>query len=112
MLQIDELLKSKSNLTSEEIAHIKRVASDWQLIADLSFADLAIWVKSKSGKELAVAQVRAATAATVFPQDFVGDEVTELFDGPGVDYFPIRLNKQIIATIARHRNSEIGRAHV
>ena len=110
MLQIDELLKSKSNLTSEEIAHIKRVASDWQLIADLSFADLAIWVKSKSGKELAVAQVRAATAATVFPQDFVGDEVTELFDGPGVDYFPIRLNKQIIATIARHRNSGVTRS--
>ncbi|MFM8448149.1 MAG: histidine kinase N-terminal domain-containing protein, partial [Candidatus Nanopelagicaceae bacterium] len=53
MLQIDELLKSKSNLTPEEIAHVKRVASDWQLIADLSFADLAIWVKSKSGKELA-----------------------------------------------------------
>ena len=110
MLQIDELFKSKSNLTSEEIAHIKRVASDWQLIADLSFADLAIWVKSKSGKELAVAQVRAATAATVFPQDFVGDEVTELFDGPGVDYFPIRLNKQIIATIARHRNSGVTRS--
>ena len=110
MLQIDELFKSKSNLTSEEIAHIKHVASDWQLIADLSFADLAIWVKSKSGKELAVAQVRAATAATVFPQDFVGDEVTELFDGPGVDYFPIRLNKQIIATIARHRNSGVTRS--
>ena len=35
MLQIDELLKSKSNLNSEEIAHIKHVASDWQLIADL-----------------------------------------------------------------------------
>jgi two-component sensor histidine kinase len=110
MLQIDELLKSKSNLTPEEIAHIKRVASDWQLIADLSFADLAIWVKSKSGKELAVAQVRAATAATVFPQDFVGDEVSELFNGPGVDYFPIRLNQQVIATIARHRNSEVTRS--
>jgi len=67
MLQIDELLKNKSNLNLEEIAHIKRVASDWQLIADLSFADLAIWVKGNSGKELAVAQVRAATAATVFP---------------------------------------------
>jgi two-component sensor histidine kinase len=110
MLQIDELLKSKSNLTPEEIAHVKRVASDWQLIADLSFADLAIWVKSKSGKELAVAQVRAATAATVFPQDFVGDEVSELFNGPGVDYFPIRLNKQVVATIARHRNSEVTRS--
>ena len=64
MLQMEELLQSKSNLNSAEISHIKRVASDWQIIADLSFADLAIWVKSNSGKELAVAQVRAATAAT------------------------------------------------
>lgn len=110
MLQIDELLKNKSNLNSEEIAHIKRVASDWQLIADLSFADLAIWVKSNLGKELAVAQVRAATAATVFPQDFVGDEVAELFVGPGVDYFPIRLHKQQIGTIALHRNSVATRS--
>lgn len=110
MLQIDELLKSKSNLNSEEIEHIKHIASDWQLIADLSFADLAIWVKSNSGKELAVAQVRAATAATVFPQDFVGDEVSELFTGETVEYFPIRLHKKVIATIARHRNSDATRS--
>ena len=88
MLQIDELLQDKSNLSADAINHLKRIASDWHLIADLSFADLAIWVESKTGNQLAVAQVRAATAATVFPKDFVGDEVTELFKG------------------------EIGRAHV
>ncbi len=110
MLRIEELLKGKSNLNSEEIAQIKRVASDWQLIADFSFADLAIWVKSKSGLQLAVAQVRAATAATVFPKDFVNDEVTELFIGAGVDYFPICLHNQQIATIARHRNSAATRS--
>ena len=75
---------------------LKRVAEDWRLIADLSFADLAIWVESKSGNQLAAAQVRAATAATVFPKDFVGDEVTELFKGEDVDYFPIKFNGVVL----------------
>ena len=110
MLQIDELLKNQSNLSADAINHIKRVAEDWRLIADLSFADLAIWVESKSGNQLAAAQVRAATAATVFPKDFVGDEVTELFKGEGVDYFPIKFNGAVIANIARHRNADATRS--
>jgi hypothetical protein len=105
MLQFEDLLGKESNLSSDEINHFKEITSDWHLIADLSFADLAIWVKSKSGKQLAVAQVRAATAATVFPQDFVGDEVPELFHGEDIDYFPIKFNGEVIANIARHRNS-------
>jgi len=110
MRQIEELLAGKSNLSPEAIAHLKHLASDWQLIADLSFADLAIWVSTNSGKEIAVAQVRAATAATVFPQDFVGDEVDELFHGPGVEYFPIQFHHEAIAQIARHRNSDATRS--
>lgn len=104
MHQIDELLQGKSDLTSEEVSHLKRLSADWQLIADLSFADLALWVRTNSGKEIAIAQVRAATAATVFPKDFVGDEVDELFVGAGVDYFPVRIKNKVIAQIARHRN--------
>ncbi len=110
MRQIEELLASKSKLSSEAITHLKHLASDWQLIADLSFADLAIWVTTNDSKEIAVAQVRAATAATVFPQDFVGDEVDELFHGPGVEYFPIKFHHEVIAQIARHRNSDATRS--
>ena len=110
MLQIDELLQDRSNLSVDAIGHLKKIASDWHLIADLSFADLAIWVESKSGNQLAVAQVRAATAATVFPKDFLGDEVTELFVGEGVDYFPIKFNGAAIAKIARHRNADATRS--
>jgi two-component sensor histidine kinase len=110
MLQIDELLKNQSNLSADAINHLKKIASDWHLIADLSFADLAIWLENKSGKQLAVAQVRAATAATVFPKDFVGDEVTELFKGDGVDYFPIKFNGEVIANIARHSNADATRS--
>ena len=110
MTQIDELLREKCSLSVEDVNQIKRIASDWQLIADLSFADLALWVNTKENRFLAVAQVRAATAATVFPQDFVGDEVDELFEGAGIEYFPICLNHKVIAQIARHRNSDATRS--
>lgn len=109
MLQIDQILRDSTNLNSDEISRLKRIASDWQIIADLSFADLALWVKSRNGNQLAIAQVRAATAATLFPQDFVGDEVTELYDGDSVDYFPVRYKGIQIAQIARHRNSDVNR---
>ena len=109
MPQIEELLQGKSDLSPEAIAHLKRIASDWQLIADLSFADLALWAPAKSGVFIAVAQVRAATAATIFPQDFVGDEVKELFQGSGVDYFPVSFKNNLIAQIARHRNTDATR---
>ena len=109
MLQIEDLLKDSTDLNSEEISRLKRIASDWQIIADLSFADLALWVKSKSGSHLAIAQVRAATAATLFPQDFVGDEVAVLYVGDSVDYFPVRFKGAEIAQIARHRNSDVNR---
>ena len=109
MAQIEELLEGKSQLSADEILHLKKISSDWQLIADLSFADLAIWVETKENQNIAVAQVRAATAATVFPKDFVGDVVDQLFHGAGVDYFPIRLHNKVIAQIARHHNSDVNR---
>ena len=110
MQQLDELLKTNSTLNLEEINHLKRLAADWQLIADLSFADLAIWVRTTANKELAIAQVRAATAATVFPNDFAGDQVDELFIGKGVDYFPIKFQQKVIAQIARHTNPDATRS--
>lgn len=109
MAQIEELLEGNSQLNADEISHLKKIASDWQLIADLSFADLAIWVETEDKRNIAVAQVRAATAATVFPKDFVGDVVDQLFHGAGVDYFPIRFHNKVIAQIARHHNSDATR---
>ena len=50
MAQIEELLEGKSQLSADEISHLKKIASDWQLIADLSFADLAIWVETNENR--------------------------------------------------------------
>ena len=110
MSQIDELLNGKTNLSKEALKHLYDLELDWQLIADLSFADLAIWVETLSGEFIAVGQVRAATAATVFPRDFVGDQVSSLDQSDGIEYFPIGYNGEVIAKLARHRNPSATRS--
>lgn len=110
MKQIDELLHGRTNLSSDALDHLKNIAADWQLIADLSFADLALWVPTTAKKYVAIAQVRAATAATVFPRDFIGDEVDQLETGKGIEHFPISFKQEVIAQIARHRNPDAVRS--
>ena len=110
MKQIEELVASSSQINNSELQFLKRLALDWQIIADLSFADLALWVRHDLGGYLAIAHVRAATAATVFPEDFVGLEVKEIPSGASIEQFPIRLLQNEVAILTRHRNPDAGRS--
>lgn len=110
MKQIEELLTGRTDLDAKSLSQLKNLAADWQLIADLSFADLALWVELDSGKFISIAQVRAATAATVFPKDFVGEERDALPKQDGVELFPITFQDRVIAHISRHRNPEVVRS--
>jgi len=55
--------------------------ADWQLLSDLSFADLILWVplrkdmKSWPTGYVAIAHMRPMTAATVFANDVLGEEI-------------------------------------
>lgn len=51
------------------------LVGDWQLIADLAFADLALWFPDPDGEYLALAHVRPSTTHTVFHKDFVGEKL-------------------------------------
>ncbi|AJT41431.1 sensor histidine kinase [Psychromicrobium lacuslunae] len=51
------------------------LVGDWQLIADLAFADLALWFPDPEGDYLALAHVRPSTTHTVFHKDFVGEKL-------------------------------------
>ncbi|GAA1049781.1 sensor histidine kinase [Arthrobacter russicus] len=51
------------------------LVGDWQLIADLAFADLALWFPDPEGGFLALAHVRPSTTHTVFHKDFVGEKL-------------------------------------
>jgi two-component system, sensor histidine kinase PdtaS len=48
------------------------LVSDWQLLADLSFADLVLWAPLPDTSWLALAQMRPTTAPTALPEDVVG----------------------------------------
>ncbi len=49
------------------------LVADWQLLADLSFSDLVLWMPTEGGEAyLAVAQMRPTTGPTAFQDDLVG----------------------------------------
>jgi two-component sensor histidine kinase len=66
-------LARRARLAAPDIEWLHALVSDWQLLADLSFADLVLWAPSPEGTGwLALAQMRPTTAPTAFPDDIVG----------------------------------------
>src|SRR3954452_2548112 len=85
MSSLSERLSRGSASGPEQIAHIRRLVADWQLLADLAFADLTLWVPLTGGGWWCVAQVRPLTAPTSRPEDLVGVEA----DGAAVEPFEV-----------------------
>ena len=72
---LSERLSRGSAVSPSQVDHARRLVADWQLLADLSFADLTLWVPLAGGAWWCVAQVRPLTAPTTQPEDLVGVEV-------------------------------------
>ena len=51
------------------------LVGDLQLLADLAFADIVLWVPSGDDDFVAVAHARPSSAATLFYRDFVGQQI-------------------------------------
>jgi hypothetical protein len=75
------LVKGSNSLTEKDVLRLGELVAEWQLLADISFADLVLWIprrqddKSWPEGHIAIAQIRPMTAATVFSQDLIGNEV-------------------------------------
>src|SRR4051794_41486747 len=67
---------TRGSASPSQVDHARRLVADWQLLADLSFADLTLWVPLPNGAWWCVAQVRPLTAPTSRPEDLVGAEVS------------------------------------
>jgi two-component sensor histidine kinase len=82
---LSDLLAEHTKLSGGEVDHLQMVVAEWQLLSDLSFADLLMWVPVGEGpaldEYLCVAQARATTAPTAHPEDVVSTRV-------GVDEHP------------------------
>jgi two-component sensor histidine kinase len=85
MSSLSERLTRGSASSPSQVDHARRLVADWQLLADLSFADLTLWVPLPSGTWWCVAQVRPLTAPTSRPEDLVGAEI----EGPAAEPFAV-----------------------
>ena len=136
MFPFENLLGSRTTITLDQADRLRELVANWQLLADLSFADLILWVpirkdiKMWPSGHIAIAHIRPTTAATVFTNDVIGDEIAwgirtnidealshgEIVrDGqlepPGMmlvkeEAIPVTFNGQAIAVISRHRDVE------
>lgn len=140
MLAIDELIASQTALTDEDRAQLMELLAEWQLLSDLSFADLILWIPKRKDYQswpdghIAMAHIRPTTAATVFAHDVIGDVITwgsnSRIDGAlstgeidrdseaelvgeiliKEETIPVYFDGRVIAVISRHRNAELMRS--
>lgn len=139
MPTIEEFISGRSPLTPAQIYRLRELVADWQLLSDLSFADLILWVplrkdmKSWPTGYVAIAHIRPMTAATVFAHDVLGEEIS-WGQRPHIDQAlssaeiirdtvpekvgdlmikeettPVLYQGEVIAVISRHRDSELMR---
>ncbi len=126
---LTDLVRSHTDLDEEDVAWLQLILADWQIIADLSFADLVLWLPDREGKGFwAGAQQRPTTGPTAFVDDVVGTFIPRgrrrmldaayergrlVRDGDPewrdevpvrVETIPVRRAGRVIAVIARNTN--------
>jgi two-component system, sensor histidine kinase PdtaS len=81
---LTDLVRNYTTLSGADLEWLHSLVSDWQLLADLSFADLILWAPLRRPEGaadsgwIAIAQMRPTTGPTSFPDDVVGSQA-----GPG-----------------------------
>jgi two-component sensor histidine kinase len=130
-----ELAYSHTALTDADKDRLSVLITEWQLLADLSFADLVLWVPRRQDYQswpeghVAIAHIRPTTASTVFTQDLIGLEIPwgknaridqSLSQGEIVrdaepeqvgellikeETVPVFFEDRVIAVISRHRDA-------
>jgi two-component sensor histidine kinase len=72
MATLGELSRQYTSLDRDEIDHLQRLLGEWGLLADLSFADMLLYVPNDEGNWFVLAHVRPATGQTIYQVDYVG----------------------------------------
>jgi len=129
MPSLNELVRHHTSLDSADVEWIHLLVSEWQLLSDLSFADLVLWVPTRDGtRYVSLAQMRPNTGPTSYLDDMVGhliprgrrpmldvalDEGRIVREGDPewredvpvrVESIPVRRNGRVLGVIARNTN--------
>ena len=77
MSTLSDLVARHADLATGDVEWLHLLVGDWQLISDLAFADLVLWLPTRSGQWIAIAQARPSTGATVHYDDVVGSSAPD-----------------------------------
>jgi two-component sensor histidine kinase len=72
---LSDLMVANGRSTDADVEWLHLLVADSQLVADLAFADIVLWVPVQTGTFIAVAHSRPSSAATLFYRDFVGQQI-------------------------------------
>ena len=73
MPSLTEVVRAHTDLTAEDREWLALLLADWQILADLSFADLVLWLPDRSREGYwAAAHMRPTTGPTAIVDDVVG----------------------------------------
>ncbi|MDR1393687.1 MAG: PAS domain-containing sensor histidine kinase [Bifidobacteriaceae bacterium] len=134
MSSFASIAERMSDLPPQDLEWIRRLVSEWQMIADLAYADLVVWLPTTTDSFVAAALRRPGTGATIYHEDVVGTvadpaqsadmrQVMETgviqrhsdprWHGPyGVrqEIIPVVNAGRVIAVITRHANTGVLRS--
>ncbi|GAA1710671.1 PAS domain-containing sensor histidine kinase [Isoptericola hypogeus] len=74
---MSDLIAQHADLAEGDVEWLHLLAGDWQMVSDLAFADLVLWLPTTDGGFVAIAQCRPSTGATVHYDDIVGSLAPE-----------------------------------
>lgn len=73
MPTLDDITRHQTSLERADVAWLHALIAEWQILADLSFADLVLWVPDAESRGFwAAAQIRPTTGPTSLIDDVVG----------------------------------------
>ncbi len=129
MPSLTDLVRSHTDLVDDDVRWLQLLMADWQIIADLSFADLVLWLPDRAGQGFwAAGQMRPTTGPTALVDDVVGtfvpagrrpmldaayDQERLVREGDPewrddvpvrVETIPVRRDGRVIGVVARNTN--------
>jgi two-component sensor histidine kinase len=75
MSTLSNIMESQGVGTQLDVEWLHMLVGDWQLIADLAFADIVLWTPTSDGSFVAVSHARPSSSATLFYRDFIGQKI-------------------------------------